>query len=73
PVSAVALSENGDYLAAGAGERAFIFRTADEPVPAAAEATEDATTAPTEAGGAGALVGLLAVAAAGAVSRLRRR
>jgi len=72
PVSAVALSENGDYLAAGAGEQAFIFRTADEPVTAAQE-TESATAAPTEAGGAGALFGLLAVAAAGAIGRLRRR
>lgn len=64
-VNAVAISDNGDYLAAGAGEQAFIFRTADAPVTAAAEGTEDATTEPTEAGGAGALIGLLAVGAAG--------
>lgn len=75
PVTAVALSGNGDYLAAGAGERAFIFRTADVPVPATEGPAENATPAATHtrAGGAGALIGALAVAiaAAGALSRRR--
>jgi len=69
-VTMVALSDNGDYLAAGAGEQAFIFRTADAPVKAAAEAdAEDPTATPTRAGGAGVLIGLLAVAAAGRIMR----
>jgi len=65
----VALSDGGDYLAAGAGDRAFIFKTADEPV--IEEPTENATPAmtPTRAGGAGALIGLLAVAAASLLLR----
>ncbi len=75
PVRAVALSENGDYLAAGAGDRALIFRTADPPMPARLEDPESTTPRPTPtlAGGEGAIVGLLAIGAAGAACRLRRR
>jgi len=62
-------ADGGDYLAVGAGERAFIFTTADEPV--IEEPTENATpaTTPTRAGGASAFLGLLAVAAAGLLLR----
>ncbi|MDV2481451.1 WD40 repeat domain-containing protein [Methanoculleus sp. Wushi-C6] len=75
PVTAVALSRSGDYLAAGAGEQAFIFRTADVPVPAPTGPAENATpvATPTRAGGAGALIGIVAVTAAVAGSLFRRR
>ena len=62
-------ADGGDYLAVGAGDRAFIFKTAD--VPVIKEPTENATpaTTPTRAGGATAFLGLLAVAAAGLLLR----
>jgi len=73
PVTSVALSANGGYIAAGAGERAFVFRTADVPVEITTTPAEKATPAmtPTQAAGAGALIGAGAVAVAG--GWLRRR
>ncbi len=75
PMTAIALSGTGDYRAAGAGEQAFIFRTAEVPVPATATPAENATpeVIPTQAGGAGAIIGIIAVAAGAARGLSRRR